>query len=182
MAILATLNGCAAAAIGAAGAATAGTATSAVQERGIGGRAVDARIQNDINALWLGYNPNLLRWLDLKVYNRRVLVLGRAPSEEIRAEAIRLSWQPPGVREVINEVNIGHTVGYLRSTRDAAIATEIDSRLLLKKDLKNQNYTTRVLDGDVYVMGLSGSPQEKEQVLAIIRKVGGVKRVISYIE
>ena len=158
------------------------TAAQTAAERDMGGRAVDARIQTDINGLWMGYNPNLLRWLDLKVYNRRVLVLGRAPSEDIRAEAIRLAWKPAGVREVINEVTLSPSVGLARSAQDKLIGSSVDTRLALEKGLDLSNYTTRTLDGVVYVMGFAPTPQEKEKVLTIIRNVAGVKRVVSYIE
>ena len=94
------LTGCVEAAVGAG--ATVGT--TAMQERGVKGAANDTAIRAEINHYWLEKDHKMWMGLNLQVYERRVLVSGTTPTEDVRAEAIQLAWKAKNVREVINEI------------------------------------------------------------------------------
>lgn len=175
------VGGCIPLVIGGVGAA-AYTGSAAMQDRGISGRSVDARIQTDVNEEWLRADKNLFRALDMKVYNRRVLIMGFVPNTVIRDRAIGIARRVQGVREVIDEIQVGPYPESRSSVDDAWIETRIDSALALENGIHQLNYTTQVINGTVYIIGESRDRSELQKVIATLQGISGVRRVISYIE
>ena len=75
---------------------------AAAQEGGLSRAAKDAQIQVQINNLWFQYDVDTFRKLDMTVNQGRVLITGVVQDPEHRVEAVRLAWQPSGVKQVIN--------------------------------------------------------------------------------
>ncbi|MBX2834831.1 MAG: BON domain-containing protein [Micavibrio sp.] len=172
------LSGCTGAAIGAG--ATLGVAAS--QEGGISGAATDARIQLEINNLWLNYSVEAFRKLDLTVNMGRVLVTGVVQDPEQRVEAIRLAWQPKGVEQVINEVQVAKSPGVAGFAKDTWISTRLRSSITFDKDILSINYSIDTVNGSVYLMGFAQSRSELNRVIQHARKIPGVVNVVSYVK
>lgn len=172
------LSGCIAAAAGAG--LWAGTA--AVQDRGVGGQAVDIRIHTDISDRWFRESPSLFNNLTLKVYNRRVLVMGFAPNSSAKARAIEIARSVGGIREVFDEIQIGDASSFSDRARDQWIETQLDSQLTFAENVHNMNYATQVINGTAYIIGVAQDDRERQRVLWLVRRVSGVKKVVSYIE
>jgi osmotically-inducible protein OsmY len=158
--------------------ATAGVA--GFQERGLGGAIEDSRIRIQINDLWLKEDEVLYRKAGLQVQNGRVLVTGVMPSKEMRAKAIELAWQADGVKEVINEVQIGDG-SFGEYTQDTWISTQLKADLLLDAEVSSINYSIQTVNGVVYIIGIAQSEQELERVLNHARGLANVRKVVSYV-
>jgi len=182
LAALALLAGCTVegAAIGGA----AGVGITASQGRGFSQGISDQAIRIEINDGWLRYSEQMYRLLSLQVQEGRVLVSGVVPSQEMRLEAIRVAWQPEGVREVINEVRVeGESGGGGVETFavDTWISTELKAKLIFDAEVSSINYSIETVHGVVYLMGVAQSPRELERVVEHARNIAYVERVVSYV-
>ena len=180
VALLATapaLSGCVGMVIGAG--ATAGVAAS--EERGLEGAAQDARIRVEINEAWFRHNVDMYSKVTLAISEGRVLLTGTVPTEQVREDAVRLTWQVAGVREVYNELLVSESSGVIDGARDLRIQQEIKSRMLFDKQISNINYTVDVTDGTVYLLGIAQSDTELNRVIGHAREVSAVRNVITYV-
>lgn len=171
------LSGCVGMVIGAG--ATAGVAAS--EERGIEGAAEDTKIRAEINEAWFRKNVDMFSKVTLAISEGRVLLTGTVPSEQIREDAVSLTWQVAGVREVYNEILVQDSGGFIDGARDVRIQQEIKSRMLFDKEISNINYTVDVTNGTVYLLGIAQSDAELNRVIGHAREVSAVKNVISYV-
>lgn len=172
------LAGCSPAGVAVGAGASAGVA--AMQERGIKGAVSDTKIRLQINDKWLKADEVMYRKVNLQVQEGRVLVTGLVPSEEMRAQAVRLAWQADGVQEVINEIEIGDlSVGQLAT--DTWISTQLKSDLLLDSEIYSINYSIETVAGTIYLIGIARSQAELDRVVNYARNLGGVREVVSYV-
>lgn len=159
--------------------ATAGVAAS--EERGIKGTVRDAGIRIEINDLWLKAGLEMFNKVSLQVYEGRVLLAGRVPTQAMADEAVRLAWQPDNVREVINEIQVKPDAGFEAFARDALINARLDSDLLFAEGISSINYSTRAIAGTVYLLGVAQSQEELDRVFQVARNVPDVKAVVSHV-
>lgn len=174
------LSGCTAAGLATGAGATVGVA--AAQEGGLNRAMSDARIQIEINNLWFQYNVEAFRKLDMTVNQGRVLLTGVVQDPEMRVEAVRLAWQPEGVKQVINEIQVAESGGIMGFARDKWITTRLRTSLTLNKDVQSINYTIDTVQGVVYLMGTAQNQAELNRVIETARTVPDVKRVVSYVK
>ncbi len=156
--------------------------TAAVQEGGLSRAASDARIQADINQRWFAHDVNMFAKLDLTVNQGRVLITGVVQDPQHRIDAVRLAWQPVGVVQVINEIKVADSEGIVGFAKDAWISGRIRAALIIDRDVESINYSIDTVQGSVYLMGFAQNQGELNHVIGIARKVGGVKRVVSYVK
>lgn len=173
------LQGCSPVGVVAGGAATVGVA--AAQEGGISRAASDAKIQLYINDAWIRHDPTLFRKLDLTIKEGRVLITGVVQKPEHRVDAVRLAWQAPGVKQVINEITVAESEGIKGFARDTLIASQLRAKITFDKEVSSINYTIDVVGGNVYLMGVAQSNEELERVVNHARNLAYVKKVISYV-
>ena len=174
------LSGCTAVGTAIGVGASAGIAAS--QEGGISRAVDDARIQIEINDLWFKYSVEAFRKLDLTINNGRVLLTGVVQNPEHRVEAVRLAWQPDGVSQVINEIQVAESEGITGFAKDAWITTRLRTALTFEPDVESINYSIDTVQGAVYLMGFANSEQELNRVVEIARTIGGVQNVVSYVQ
>lgn len=159
--------------------ATAGVA--AAQEGGISRALSDARIQTQINDLWFRHDIDMFRKLDMTVKEGRVLVTGVVQNPEHRVEAIRLAWQPEGVKQVINEVRVADSNGVVGFAKDAWISARLRSALIFDKQVQSINYNIDTVQGSIYLMGFALSQSELNRVIELARTMPGARQVVSYV-
>lgn len=171
-------SGCApVAVVGAAG----GVAVAASEERGLGGFVSDVEIQTTINKLWLEHSVELHTRLDMTVDHGRVLLTGQAKDAQMRLDAVRLAWQANGVKDVINEIQVGPDTGVADSARDTWISAQIRGRLTFDTTIKSQNYSIDTVNGVVYLMGVAKDQGELQRVVDHARSVANVQRVVNHV-
>lgn len=172
------LSGCVGAAVG----AGAAVGVSAAKEGGIQTSIKDEAIRIKISDLWFKRSTSLFGKLNLNVNQGRVLVTGVVQNPEDRVEAIRLAWQPKGVKQVINEVRVGNSSSFGSYAQDTWIAGQLRTRLTFEKYIQSINYSIEVVQGTVYLMGVAQDQQELDRTIGVARRIKGVKEVISYVK
>ena len=177
LAVLAMTPGCVGLYVGIA--ATGGVL--ALQERGIKGAAQDTAIRAEINHHWLQRDHEMLMALRLQVWEGRVLVAGTVLDEAQRAEAIDLTRRAQGVREVIDEIEIVAYRGAGAFVRDEWLDTKIDLRLLLTREIDSINYSIEAVNGAIYLLGTARDRSEMDRVVAVLRDVPGVRRIVNHV-
>ena len=167
-------------------AVVAGGATGAVavtQERSLGDAIDDAVIETRIG--WELYsnevNKDLFVDVDVESVEGRVLLTGSVKKPEYRVEAVRLAWQPEGVKEVINEVQVTDEGGFINYSRDVWITATLRSKILLEKTIKSVSYNVETVNGIVYLIGIAQDDAELNRVIQIARTLSYVKKVISHV-
>jgi len=170
------LTGCVGMIIG--GAATAGVA--AYQERGIKGVAADTETATRVRAKILEADNQLFSDVGVEVYEGRVLLTGRVPSEEKRAEAVKISWSVVEVKDVINEVAVSENP-LLDLANDTWITTKLKSKMTFDKDILAINYSIETVGAVIYLIGIAQDKAELQRVLNHARSIDYVKRVVNHV-
>jgi len=171
--------GCSPVGIAAGGAAVG--ATAAQTEKGFRRSVADTDIRIAINDLWLQADAEMFRKVNLQVQEGRVLLTGNVRLPEQRVEAVRLAWQAPGVREVINEIEVNDTSGLSDQARDAWISAQLKSTLLFDKDVSAIDYSIETVNQVIYLMGVAQSQSELDRVIGHAKDISYVRRVVSYV-
>lgn len=170
------LQACAVAAVGAAGTAVGTVA----QERPVDQASSDAMIRVELNDLWFRTNIDMYRAVNLSISEGRLLLTGVVAEPQMREDAVRTAWQIEGVREVINEIEVGDR-SFGDFAGDNAIAATLRSNITFDSSLQSLNYSIDVIKGVVYLLGIAQDRGELERVLAHARSISGVQRVVSYV-
>ena len=71
--------------------------------------------------------------------------------------------------------------GWLDGPADFIMRTQLAATLLADKSIKDVNYTTDVVHGVVYLMGVAQNRDELDRVVEHAQRVNGVKRVENYV-
>jgi osmotically-inducible protein OsmY len=170
------LNGC----LPLAATGLAVTTKAALDRRTVGAQAEDTEIElrarNRIAAAvkdWGG--------VSVTSYNRRVLLTGQVPSEEVK-RAVEAAVAPTaGVRAIHNELEIGPRQVFASETRDAALTARIKTSFLEQRVL-SVNAVKVVTESEiVYLMGLV-SQREGPAYAQVASRVSGVRRVVTLFE
>lgn len=178
-AVLLGAAGCTPAGMAVGAGATAGVAAS--EERGIKGSFSDTKIRLAINDAWLHADLDILNDVSLQIYEGRVLLAGVVDTQEQADTAVRLAWQAEGVREVINEIQVGSGGGIEGFADDAVINARLDTALLFEKGVSSVNYSTRSVGGTVYLLGVAQSQDELDRVFRVVRSIPKVRSVVSHV-
>lgn len=114
-------------------------------------------------------------------FNRKVLLTGYVPDEQMRSAVETGVAGMPNVSSVHNEIVVGPAVGLGTSTSDTAITTRVRAALLEARDLQSNAVKVVTESGTVYAMGLV-TRREGDRAAQVISRVNGVKRVITLYE
>lgn len=171
--------GCTPAGLAVGAGATAGVAAS--EERGIKGSFSDTKIRLAINDAWLHSDFDIVRNVSLQIYEGRVLLAGLVATQEQADTAVRLAWQADGVREVINEIQVGPGGGIAAFADDTVINARLDTALLFEKGVSSVNYSTRSVGGTVYLLGVAQNQDELDRVFRVVRSIPKVRSVVSHV-
>jgi osmotically-inducible protein OsmY len=169
-------------AVGLAAGAGVAVGTAAVQEGGISRAMSDARIQAEINERWFSHDINMFAKLDLTINQGRVLITGVVQDPQHRVEAVRLAWQPVGVVQVMNEIKVADSEGFVGYAKDVWISGRLRTALIMDMDVESINYSIDTVQGTVYLMGFAHNQGELNHVIEKARSVEGVKQVVSYVK
>jgi len=178
---LITQSGCTILVSGIVVTATAAATAITMQDKSLGNIIDDTTIVIRINKGLLKHG--LFSSIKVKVSEGRVLLIGNVDNHEKQLTAEKIAWQQKEIKEVINEIRVTpiKMASMLDVTVDGMITAEISTRLLGKRNIKSINYSVNTVDRVVYLMGIAQNKAELKAVIAIARKVKGVKQVVSYV-
>ena len=155
--------------------------SAARQERTIGNALDDARIKTTLDARLARDYPGTYIRVSTTVVEGRVLLAGRVDKPETRLDATRVAWSVEGVKKVDNDIEVSDMSGWLDGPADFIMRTQLATVLLADQSIKDVNYTTDVVHGVVYLMGVAQNREEMDRVVAHAQKLNGVKRVENYV-
>jgi osmotically-inducible protein OsmY len=159
-----------------------GLGYSLAQERTVGGAIDDVTIGTKINSYFLRENQGkLFKHVAVEVLEGRVLLTGAVDTADDRVDAVRISWQAKGVKEVINEIQINDKSGIKDYARDIWITTQVKAKLFLNAEIKSINYSVDTVNGVSYIMGIAQDRVELNKVNRVSSMVKGVKKVVSHV-
>lgn len=168
--------------LAAAGAGAGATGYSVAQERSAGDTIDDITIRTKINSLYIQKDVNdLYAGVSIEVNEGRVLLTGNVENPDSKVEAVRLAWQPQGVKEVINEIEVRNKTSLRNDAKDAWITTQVKSKLLLEKNVRSINYNVETVNAVVYLIGIAQDENELDVATVVASKVKGVKKVVSHV-
>jgi osmotically-inducible protein OsmY len=168
-------QGCVAVAGG--GAAVAGTTVA--QDRSVGEAVSDENLNLSIRREL--DKVDLDHLVDVSVIDGHVVLTGTVYTQDQRIDAAKAAWAFKNVKDVDNEVQIGNPGGPIRFAKDAWITTRVRTTLWGDKKVKGVNYDVETVRGVVYLMGTARSRQELEDAVEKVRRIGGVKKVVSLV-
>ena len=172
------LNGCAPAAI------TAGIAGVAASEseKGLGTTINDTIIHAAITESMFKKDVNQFLGVKIRVDDGVVLLTGKVDNPQIRVEATRISWEPRGVVEVVNEIQVSEKSSIKDIAKDLAASTTIKGKLVADKNIKSVNFNIDVVNGIAYLSGVARTQKEMNLVLAYTKETLYINQLVNYIQ
>ncbi len=172
------LNGCAPAAI------TAGIAgvTASESEKGLGTTINDTIIHAAITESMFKKDVNKFLGVKIRVDDGVVLLTGKVDNPQIRVEATRISWEPRGVIEVVNEIQVSQKSSIKDIAKDLAASTTIKGKLVADKNIKSVNFNIDVVNGIAYLSGVARTQKEMNLVLAYTKETNYINQLVNYIQ
>ena len=154
--------------------------TSSVKEKGIKEAISDGMIDVSINKEFLNHNVNMFINVEIEVVEGRVLLTGSVKKPKHRLDAVKLAWKILGVREVINEIDVTKKGGIKQYLTDVKIKTQIRYKVITDKEISSINYNFEVVNGNLYIIGISNNKKELKKVVKHANNIKGVLKVVSH--
>ena len=173
-----SVSGCMTAAIGTA----ASVGVYAAQDRTIGEGIDDAAASQQVKMRLMAADRAAFQEVDVEVANRNLLLSGTAPTAEHREAAETIARSVRIVDNVYNEIVVGEPSSIMRSAQDEFITAQIRTRLTASPAVRAINVNIETFHGNVYLMGTARSQHELERAAEIASVVGGVRRVVSFMQ
>ena len=176
---LSTLYSCTPGGVLASGGAT--TMVVAEGDRTLGTVVDDTTIKINISSNLLSSSTNLFVNVNTSVIEGRVLLTGIVQEQETRIEAIRRVWEVSGVKEVINEIEVGDKVTLKEYANDLWITTQVKSIAAKNLGLRSLGYNFETIKGKVYIAGITSRPEQLDQIVEATKTIKGVKEIVNYV-
>ena len=112
----------------------------------------------------------------------KVLLTGYVDNYDERLEIVKEIWNVNGVKEIINELKINNSVSITDRASDLLLKTKINSKLLFKSGINSSNYSVDVVNGEVYIIGLADSLDEKVEVEKLLSNMKDIPKLITIID
>ena len=150
-------------------------------ERSLGTVIDDATIKVNIAAKFLNEGNNLFVNINTSVLEGRVLLTGLVDNQEIRIDAVRLVWEVEGVREIINEVEIGNRSTLSDYASDLWINTQARGLAAKTIGIKAVTFNFETIKGKIYIAGISTKPEQLEELILALKNIKGVTEIVNYV-
>ena len=163
--------------------ATGGGTAMVVAEgdRSLGAVVDDATVKINIAARFLNAGNNLFVDINTTVLEGRVLLTGLVDNQELRIEAVRLVWEIEGVREVINEIEIGNRESIKDYAKDLWINTQARGVAAKTIGLRVVAYNFETINGKIYIAGITRKPDQLDMLIESLKTIKGVTEIVNYV-
>jgi len=150
-------------------------------DRSIGTVVDDASIKLNISGQLLKAGNSLFVSINSNVIEGRVLLTGIVDTQEIRIDALRTVWEVDGVKEVINEIEVGDKTTIKEYANDLWINTQAKSLAAKNIGLRMLSYNFETIRGKVYITGVTSRPEQLNAVIESTKTIKGVKEIVNYV-
>lgn len=161
--------------------ATKAVISFATEDRPFGDSLKDTQAEISLKSDLFRLNHTYPLELVLLVSERRALVAGYLESQDEIDAVIAKIWKNPYITKVYNHLEVLPQNSLLEDGDDMVLAKLVAARLLLCENLTSANYKTAVFDNIAYVIGLTDSEDEAHRAVNEIKKVAGLRKIISYV-
>ncbi len=172
------LQGCAALVVG----AGVGAASVAHDRRTLGTQVDDKTATSRLsNAL---FNDEKLKNrvnINVSVFNGVALLVGQAPTEELRLQAQRTAETVKHIRKLHNQIRIAEPISPGASTNDVWLESKVKAALIGDKRIDGLHIEVEVENAEVFLIGLVKN-NEADIAVDVARNVKGVNRVVKAFE
>ena len=114
-------------------------------------------------------------------FNRKVLISGEVPSEQMKAEVEHIVTGVPQVQGVYNELAVGPVSSFSARSNDSYVTTRVKSRFIDAGKFNAVHVKVVTEAGVVYLLGLV-SQREADAAIQVARTTSGVKKVVTLME
>ena len=156
--------------------------SASTSTRGFSGTVEDTYLMSKIVSKITFMKLSNFSNITVSVMNGKVLLAGNIDNQEKRLELIKKVWWIDGVKEVYNELEIGPQISFSEKTEDFIFEVKINNRLLLEPGIFSNNYSVNVVNGNVYVMGISSNIEEKTKVENFLKNMNDIKKLILLVD
>ena len=150
-------------------------------DRSLGTVVDDTTIKVNIAASFIGSDNNLFVNINTSVLESRVLLTGLVEDQETRIEAVRLVWEVEGVKEVVNEIEIGNRETIKDYANDLWINTQARGVAAKTIGLRAVGYNFETINGKLFIAGITSRPNQLEQLINALKSIKGVKEIVNYV-
>ena len=150
-------------------------------DRSLGTVVDDATIKINIAAKFINSQDNLFVDVTTTVLEGRVLLTGLVDNQEIRIDAVRRVWEVDGVKEVINEIQIGNRASLKEYAQDVWITTQVKGLAAKTLGLRSIAFNFETIQGKVYIAGITTKPENLEELIRVAKTVKGVTEIVNYV-
>ena len=150
-------------------------------ERSLGTVIDDATIKVNIAAKFLSSDDNLFVDINTSVLEGRVLLTGLVDNQEIRIDAVRLVWEVEGVREIINEIEIGNRSTLKDYASDLWINTQARAVAAKTIGIKAITYNFETIQGKIYIAGITKKSDQLDELVSALKNIKGVSEIVNYV-
>ena len=123
--------------------------------------------------------------VNFTVNEGRVLLTGIVRDSQKAKSAQEISWTAIGVKEVIDEIQLREEgmvfKDFPSAFRDYLITAEVESRLLVTRDVIWPNYKITTVGSTVYLLGVAVNDFEMQRVLTVVSRIYGVEKVVNHV-
>jgi osmotically-inducible protein OsmY len=154
----------------------------AVQDRTIGEGIDDATASEGVKLRLLVADRAAFSEVDVEVAGGNLLLSGVTPTAEHRQMAETIARSVPTLQSVFNEIVVGPHSTLARSAEDEWITAQIRARLTASPAVRAINVNIETFQGNVYLMGTARTETELRRAAEIASVVGGVQRVVSFMQ
>ena len=173
------LNNCAPVKVLAGSGAT--TMVIAEGERSLGSVVDDATIKLNLSAKLLKTDTNMFVNINSNVIEGRVLLTGLVETQEIRIEAVKKVWEVDGIKEIVNEIEVGDKTSIKEYASDLWINTQVKALAAKTIGLRSLSYNFETIRGKVYIAGITKRSEQLNQIIESTRTIKGVKEIVNYV-
>lgn len=119
--------------------------------------------------------------ITVSTFNQVLLMVGQAPTEQLRNHAYDLMNSIAGVKRIYNKVTIEQPTSKSRQADDAWITTKVKTQMLAEKGLKSGQIKVVTENAVVYLLGLV-TYKQSDIAATVASQVSGVSQVIKVFE
>ena len=150
-------------------------------ERSLGTVVDDATIKVNIAAKFLNAGNNLFVNINTSVLEGRILLTGLVDNQEIRIDAVRLVWEVEGVKEIINEIEIGNRTTLKDYASDLWINTQARAVAAKTVGIKAITFNFETIKGKIYIAGITARPDLLDEMIITLKNIKGVNEIVNYV-
>ncbi|WP_244786288.1 BON domain-containing protein [Cupriavidus pauculus] len=149
----------------------------ATDRRPTGTQTIDRGLQVEIDStLSSRYNDSQAR-VSTSVFNRKVLLTGEAASADIKQQIEKYVRGLPNTREVVNEIEITASPGFMTRSNDAYLTSKVKTLLVTADGVPANSIKVTTDKSVVYLMGVVTSV-EGDKATDVARNASGVQKVV----